>query len=492
MSRWELVQELFDATAELGAHERACVLRERAGDDDGLILEVEALVEADGIRVGQLDRTASDLLQESVAEPPARELCGLCFGPYRIDEHLSSGGMGHVYLATRTTAATERRVAIKVLRAGLAGAGFLERFQRERATLAALEHEHIVAFFDASALPDHRPYLVMEYVDGVPVTQWAAERGVGVRRRLELFSLILSAVQCAHHNLVVHRDIKPSNVLVNAHGVPKLLDFGIAAVLEPDPPVTTEPANGTAADPMTPGYASPEQLRGQPVTTASDVYSLGVLLREVLTAHPSDRALRGDLAAIVGKATALDPARRYASADRFADDLHRHLSGEPVSARPARWSYRAACFARRHRWPLVCAAAVSVALATGWIGSDLNRRRAERESSLGWGAHAQARFVSRVLEDLVASVAADHAELGDRAIAELESALQNELADLPEAEALTRLALGRLYLLRGQPDRARQQADRARLLCQTARGLGESDLRRANELRQRADAAGKR
>lgn len=487
MSRWSVVQELFDATVELDEAQRTQVLRERSGGDEQLIREVEALIAADGVAVRQLEGTASDLLQEMSDGPPARDLNGLRFGPYRIDEYLASGGMGDVYLATRTTASTERRVAIKVLRPGLMRLGFLERFQRERITLAALEHEHIVAFFDAAALPDGRPYLVMEYVDGVPLTEWVAHQAVGRRDRLVLFTRILSAVQCAHRNLVVHRDLKPSNVLVNAQGVPKLLDFGIAAAVAADS-AGGEGLTDLGSAPMTPGYASPEQLRGEPVTTASDVFSLGVLLREVLNACPSDRELRGDMAAIVGKATALDPGERYASGDRFADDIDRYLAGEPVSARSPRWTYRAMCFVRRQRWPLAGAAAVVAALIAGWVGSDLSRRRAEIESSVGWGAHAQAKFVSHLLENFVASEAVDDAEFAARAAARLERALVDEFAELPEAEAMARLALGRLYLQRGDFDRASRHAERAQRLCETVRGLGKNDLRRASDLSERIAA----
>jgi hypothetical protein len=486
MTRWQLVQELFDATVELDAQQRARVLRERARGDAELVRHVEALVSADREPSGELERSAGELLRALGPEPPAEELCGQEFGPYRIEEHLSSGGMGHVYRATRSAADTERRVALKVLRPGLDLDALLARFQRERQVLASLEHEHIVAFLDAGALPDGRPFLVMEYVDGVPVTQWARTARAAPRRRIELFLQVLAAVQYAHQRLVVHRDLKPSNVLVTSQGVPKLLDFGVASLVEEAPELS-----GRA--PLTPSYAAPEELAGAPPTTAGDVYSLGVLLHELLTGELPGGAgparLGRNLGAIVAKALQKDPAQRYRSADRLADDLRRHLAGEPVSARAQGWRYRAACFARRQRWALLSAAAVVAALAVGWIGSDLERRSAERESARGWGAHAEAKVAARVLEAWVLSAAAADAQLSASAAAHLESALQDDLRDVPEAETLVRLTLARLYLDRGDRDRAAPHAERAWQLAQSTSGVGPLERTRAAELRALTEQA---
>jgi serine/threonine-protein kinase len=461
------------------------VLKGRARGDEQLVREVEALLTADAAPHGALDGSALELLQELRDEPPAERLCGVTFGPYRVDEHLSSGGMGHVYRATRMRAGTERRVALKVLRPGLDTEAFLQRFQRERELLAALEHEHVVAFLDAGALPDGRPYLVMEYVEGEPLTQWG--RRVPLRARLELLLQVLAAVQYAHQQLVVHRDLKPQNVLVTAQGAPKLLDFGVATALE------AEGEGGGAHAPLTPTYASPEQLRGEPLTTASDVYSLGLLLHELVTGElPGVRAvtLGGDLGAIARKALAAAPALRYRSADHLADDLRRHLASEPVSARPATWTYRAGRCARRNRWPLALAAAVVVAVVAGWVGADLDRRHAQQEAALGWGAHGQAKVVSRLLEDWIAGAAASDGALGADAAAYLEAALRDDLTDLPEASTLVRLALARLYLARGERERAAAHAERAFELARTTRGIGQADRERAAELRARARGDG--
>ncbi len=494
MKRWQLVQELFEETTALDAGQRARVLRERAPDDAKLAREVEALVAADAHPRAEFERTATDLLLElRDDEPPAEELCGAVFGAYRIEAHLSSGGMAHVYRATRASAGTERRVALKVLRPGLDTEAFLARFRRERETLAALEHEHVVAFLDAGTLPDGRPFLVMEYVEGVPLTRWG--RGVPLRARLELFLQVLAAVQYAHHKLIVHRDLKPSNVMVTGAGVPKLLDFGVASVLDP----VAEPVReAVSRAPLTPGYASPEQLRGEAVTTASDVYSLGALLHELATgelpaenaareARSSDSAPRldGDLGAIARKALAVDAAERYRSADHLASDLRRFLAHEPVSARAGTWTYRARLFARRHRGPLALAAALVAATVAGWIGSDLDRRSAEREAGLGWGAHAQARFFAGALEDWIVSAAAADGALGAEAAADLEAVLREDFSRFPEAETLMHMTLAELYLERGEPERAREHAERAWQLAQDTRGIGTGDRARAASLLER-------
>ncbi len=483
MNRWQLEQELFEETAALEASARSRVLRERAGGDEELVRRVERLVAADAHPLAALEGTATDLWLALRDEPAPETLCSTTFGPYRVDAYLASGGMAHVYRATRTSAGTERRVALKVLRPVLAGEDFLARFQRERETLAALEHEHVVAFLDAGALPDGLPFLVMEYVEGTPLTAWG--RGVPLRRRLELFLQVLAAVQYAHQKLVLHRDLKPSNVLVTAQGAPKLLDFGVATALEP----AGEGAGGTG--PLTPGYASPEQLRGEAVTTASDVYSLGVLLRELALGEAGDgaeHALTGDLAAIVQKALAPVPRERYSSADELAGDLRRFLASEPVAARRATWAYRARLFARRNRWPLALAAAIVVATVAGWIGSDLRRRSAEREASRGWGAHAQAKAAARAFEEWIASAAAADPALGAAAAAHLEATLRGRVAELPEAETMVRLALAELYLRLDDRARAALHAERAARLAHSTPGVGEAEKRRAAELLERSGA----
>ncbi len=486
MNRFQRAQELFAATVDLPPDERARVLRARAGDD-ALARDVEALVAASADPIPALDRDASALLDQLRDEPPPEQLCGLSFGSYKIEDHISSGGMAHVYRATRASAGARRRVALKVLRPELAGERLHEHFQRERETLAALEHEHIVSFIDAGALPDGRPFLAMEYVEGVTLARWGP--GVEERARIELFLKVLAAVQYAHRMLVVHRDLKPSNVLVTAQGAPKLLDFGVAALLAGE-----GGAPGVRA-PLTPAYASPEQLRGEPVTTASDLYSLGVLLHELLTGalpdadEASGRAgLSHDLLAISKKARALDPARRYQSADELAHDLRRYLAHEPIAAADSSWLHRARLFARRHRFPVTVAAAVVAATITGWIGSELDRRHAEREATHGWGAHSEAKLAARVFERWIVERAAHDLESSTRATDFLERAIREDARDHPEAELLLRLTLAELYLARGERERAARHVERARALARSTRGVGELERARVLELSGRVEA----
>jgi eukaryotic-like serine/threonine-protein kinase len=475
MNRWQLEQELFEETAGLDASARARILTERARGDAELVRRVERLAAAAANPLAALEGSAADLWLALRDDVPPETLCGASFGAYHVDEYVASGGMAHVYRATRTSAGTERRVALKVLRPGLAGDDFLVRFHRERATLAALEHEHVVAFVDAGALPDGRPFLVMEFVEGTPLTTWG--RTVPLPRRLELFLQVLAAVQYAHQKLVLHRDLKPSNVLVTAQGAPKLLDFGIATALEP----TSAGESTGGMGPFTPAYASPEQIRGEAVSTASDVYSLGVLLSELAPAET------GDLEAIVVKALALEPRERYRSADDLAADLRRYLASEPLAARRGTCAYRTRLFARRNRWQLLSAAGIVVAAIAGWVGSDLRRRSAERDASQGWGAHSQAKVAAMAFEQWIASAAAADPTLGAAAASHLEETLTGRVAELPEAETMVRLALAEIYLRLNDAAHAAPHAQRAAHLAQNTPGVGRPEQLRAAELLKKCE-----
>jgi non-specific serine/threonine protein kinase/serine/threonine-protein kinase len=353
--------------------------------------------------------------------------------------------MGEVYLAARGDDAFEKRVAVKVIRTDVDLGLVLQRFHEERQILARLEHPHIARLLDGGTTPDGRPFFVMEYVDGEPLREYCDERRLSVRRRLELFLSVCGAVHYAHQNLIVHRDLKPGNILVTAEGVPKLLDFGIAKLLRPDTAPADAQATITVMRLLTPDYASPEQARGEPVTTATDVYSLGVLLYELLTGHrphglrgqspeevlaavreeaptaPSEvirrpetapavaggppatveaiaarretrpeqlrRQLAGDLDTIVLMALRKEPARRYGSVEQLADDVRRHLSGRPVRARPDTLAYRAGKFVRRHRVSVAAAALVLLSLVAGIAGTAWQARVAGIER-----ARAERRF----------------------------------------------------------------------------------------------------
>ena len=349
-------------------------------------------------------------------------------GPYRVLRELGRGGMGAVYLAVRGDDEVRKRVALKVLRRGMDTDAIVERFRHERQILASLEHPYISALLDGGTTPDGLPYFAMEFADGKPIDAYCEQHRLDTTARLELFRKICAAVQHAHQNLVIHCDIKPANVLVTAEGTPKLLDFGIAKLLSPGAGATLAlTLDGSPL--LTPEYASPEQVRGGAVTTATDVYSLGVLLYELLTGHrpyelasraPADiaravcdaiperpstavtratgqpatgdpqrlrRRLAGDLDNIVLKALSKEPARRYASVDQFSEDIRRHLAGLPVLARRDTVGYRVAKFVRRNRAAVAAAALVVVALVAGIITTAWQAQIARRER-----ARAEQRF----------------------------------------------------------------------------------------------------
>lgn len=353
---------------------------------------------------------------------------GACIGPYRLIRELGSGGMADVWLAERNDGAFERRVALKLPRTSRLRSDLATRFARERDILARLEHPNIARLYDAGLAADGLPYLAMEFVDGVPITAYCDALRLDVAARLQLFAQALDAVQFAHANLVIHRDLKPSNIMVTADGQVRLLDFGIAKLLADNDIAHETRLTQLAGRALTPDYASPEQIRGEPLTTATDVYSLGVLLFELLTgarpyrlahdspaqlelailgaepARPSSRLgaeaaqkrnsterglahrLTGDLDTIVLKALAKEPARRYPGVGALAADLRRHLTGEPVEARPASFAYRIGKFVARNRIAVGAAGAVAVALI-GATGASLWQAQI---------AHAQARRADEV------------------------------------------------------------------------------------------------
>ncbi len=409
------------AVADRSGSERAALLDEICAGDETLRREVETLLRssdcADSLLSGPAIRLLGSPSEES-AQPGER------FGPYEIVRQLGAGGMGAVFLALRVDDVYRKNVAIKLARAGMDGAFVLERFRAERQILAALEHPHIARLLDGGSTADGRPYFVMEYVEGKPVDVYCDEHACSINDRIRLFLDVCSAVQYAHQHLIIHRDLKPGNILVSESGVPKLLDFGISKVLSPEPG-TAFGVTGQSIRLMTPDYASPEQIRGEPVTTATDIYSLGVLLYELLTGRrpyrtttrslaelerticeeeplrPSNavsrgcqarpdrlrKRLAGDLDNILLMALRKEPARRYASVEQFADDLRRHLSHLPVRAQKDTLRYRTVKFVRRNRTLSVSAALLLLSLTGGMISTAWQARIAE-----GQRARAERRF----------------------------------------------------------------------------------------------------
>jgi eukaryotic-like serine/threonine-protein kinase len=327
-------------------------------------------------------------------------------GAYRIQKLLGRGGMGAVFLANRDDDQFRKNVALKLLRFETDDPAVLARFRNERQILAALDHPNIAALYDGGSTDDGLPYIVMEYVDGQPMKEYCEARGLPVAERLRLFRQICDAVQYAHQKLIVHRDLKPGNILVTREGVPKLLDFGIAKLLlAPELLGDAAVRTRTGMYVMTPDYASPEQIRGEVVSTATDVYSLGAVLYELLAGQRPHRltrydpvelqkeicesdpkppsaggnpALRGDLDTIVLKAMHRDPARRYRSVEQFSEDILRYLESRPVTARPDTLVYRLSRFSSRNRWGIAAAVTVVISLAAGTAISLYQARVAEQ------------------------------------------------------------------------------------------------------------------
>jgi tetratricopeptide (TPR) repeat protein len=402
--RWQRLQQVFDGLVELPADRQAAALAREAETDPDLAAEVGAMLAHEAAAAGRLRDVIGETVDASAVAgaPPPR------FGGYRVVREVGRGGMGVVYEGTSDDE-FQRRVAIKV--APWAGAGALldARFRLERQILSGLDHPHIARFLDGGT-EGAQPYFVMEFVDGVPLTTHVRTARLDVRARIALVRDICAALDYAHQHLVVHRDLKPSNILVTPDGIPKVLDFGIAKLLGPDAAETGATIGLTS---WTPGYASPEQVLGTPVSTRSDVYSLGLVLYEVLTGEAAQRAdtsspvalarsvceteppapsaraaaaghrvlareLRGDLDTIVAMAIRKEPERRYASMAAFADDLGRYLAGLPVAARPNTWTYRARKFVARHRVAAVAAVLVGASIAGGTTAAVYQARRAER------------------------------------------------------------------------------------------------------------------
>ena len=397
--RWREVKEEFDRALDRPAAERAEVLARLARRDAALAREVEQLLSANACAGDFLETPAVEAVD---LRPPATVPGRI--GPYEIERELGHGGMGTVYLASRTADGFHQTVALKLVRRGMDSDFILDRFRSERRILAGLEHAGIARLLDGGSTENGAPYFVMEYIPGRHLLDDARERRLSVRDRLLLFLEVCDAVAYAHRHLVVHRDIKPSNVLVTPDGSPKLLDFGLAKLLRPDdggPEGKTE----TALPLLTPDYASPEQVRGEHITTATDIYSLGVVLYELLTekrpyrltgrsreaiaravceeepARPSAAApaLKGDLDNIVLMALRKEPERRYASAEQLGEDVRRYLEGRPVLARKDTLAYRTGKFVTRHKAGVAAAALAVLLLAGATVAALQQAREARRE-----------------------------------------------------------------------------------------------------------------
>ena len=360
--QWSRAKELFDQALDWPVAERAARVT-AAMPDPAVLAEVASLLASADQTRGFFDRAPSSQGIEALADlsPGSR------IGSWRIVRTIGHGGMGVVYEAARAEGGFDQRAALKII--DVEASAYLTRFEDERAIVARLEHPGIARLYDGGIDADGHPYMAMEFVDGAPIT--AHVSALPLRRRLELFVAVCDAVAYAHRNLVVHLDIKPSNVLVTRDGTPRLLDFGAARVLEAGLP------DGAAAAMLTPAYAAPEQRAGQTVTTATDVFALGVLLREL--AAGTNAAMPRDIEAMVTHATLADPALRYANAGALAADVRRHLRGEPIAIRSGSRLYVAGRALRRYRWAAAAAALMIVSLGAGLTGTAIEARRAIAE-----------------------------------------------------------------------------------------------------------------
>ncbi len=417
-ARWRELSPLLDELLDLPAAEREQRLAAMHDADPALAAEVQAWL----AELQALD--GSGFLQAPAMAPPS-DLAGETVGAYTLVRELGRGGMGSVWLARRTDGRYEGEVAIKFLASGMFAAGGAERFAREGQIMARLAHPHIARLLDAGHLPGGpgggQPYLVLEYVEGEPIDRYCTTHALSVAARLQLFLQVTEAVAHAHTRLILHRDLKPSNVLVTAAGEVKLLDFGIAKLLDAGTATDLTQQAGSA---FTPQYAAPEQLEGGEVTTATDVYALGVLLFRLLSgrlpqgaapeattlsqwralatteaptmsqalreaggpdAQRLARELRGELDTIVARALKKSPAERYANAAALADDLRRHLAHEPISARPDSWAYRSAKFLRRHRVAVGAGSLAVLALAASAAVAVLQAREARQQQAQAEG-----------------------------------------------------------------------------------------------------------
>jgi serine/threonine-protein kinase len=452
-SHWRRAEKLFLDTLDLGVEERAAYLNGASADDPELRATVERMLDADSRTTSWLDggpARLADLLDEDERPAPAY------LGPYEIVHPIGRGGMSTVFLARRADGSFDRDVALKMFQSGFDSDAHLRRFRSEAQFLARFEHPNIARLYDAG-VDDGVAYLVLEYVQGERIDAYCGARDLGIEGRLEVFMEVCGAVQHAHQNLIIHRDLKPSNILVSGDGVVKLLDFGISGLIQPGGSDSSEAGTGVRA--LTPEYASPEQRSGSPVTTASDVYSLGVVLHELLTGErpgpgaprTSFRAaeLRGDLDAILDRALQADPAHRYPSPQSLLDDLRRHIDHRPVQARPGTPGYHLAKFARRNRVGVAAGATVFLSLVGGLGMSLWQATVAAEQRDL---ARREAEKATRVTDFLIGVF-----EVADPALARADTLtaaqildrgarrIETDLASEPQIQATMFDVIGRVY-----------------------------------------------
>ncbi len=501
---WEKVKNIFSSALELEPDRRPAFVVEKCGGDETLKKEVESWLASYG---ESEDFISTPLLStEKIFSNGTQPAAGRRFGNYTIIREIGFGGMGAVYLAKRTDGEFEQQVALKIVRQSISESHMIERFRSERQILASLNHANIAKLLDGGVSESGEPFLAMEYVEGDAITEYVRRIGASLNDTLRLFLKVCSAVSYAHRNLIVHRDIKPGNILVANDGEPKLLDFGLAKLINTDLSLDAAQTQ-TAFRALTPAYASPEQLRGDPVTTSSDIYSLGIVLYELLTNErpfhfegksldeiirtvtkfepslPSVHStsgnnnlkLRGDLDNIVLMALRKEPERRYQSVETFADDIERHLSNLPVSARPNTYKYRSSKFIKRHKVGVIAATLIFFSLIGAIAVSLWQTRQAGMEK-------AKAQAVSAFMQTMLNASSPDNSLRNSGRELTVKDVLDDasrrlaaeDLSSQPEVKAELQRIIGASYLSLGQYDPAEQNLNAA-LELQT-RVYGEDHL----------------
>ena len=483
--RAERVAKIVERALDIDEKARASLIADLCGPDTGLREEVASLLAFQDKATDFIEKPAYQFAAEAIVDLDAGELkAGELIGDYEIVSLIGEGGMGEVYLAE--DAKLGRKVAIKLLKFGLASAHILRRFQQEERILAGLTHPNIARLYGGAVTANGLPYFVMEYVDGPRLDDYCRDHQLSIPQQLELFRKICAAVSYAHQHLVIHRDIKPANIRMTTDGEPKLLDFGIAKLLDPEANVPD--MTMTFAAVMTPQYASPEQAHGEAMTTASDVYSLGVVLYELLTGQkpykidsrtpgavaraiaeqeptkPStaiakrgdnskveirnSKFLKGDLDNIVLKALRKEPERRYGSVGQFSDDIRRYLEGRPVIARKDTLGYRTSKFVRRNKITVAAAALVLLAIISALIVSLWEARNAARQRDLAQQEKLRGEQINDFLQSILAAASPEEKGKDATVLEVLQDATQRidaEFAKQPDLKAQALLTIGSTY-----------------------------------------------
>ncbi|MGI8786192.1 MAG: protein kinase domain-containing protein [Pyrinomonadaceae bacterium] len=506
---WQNVKEIFTAALEKDASHHAFFLDEACAGDSNLREEIESLLAAHREVEDFIEEPAFKVGEVFTNDSNQKEKY---FGKYKIIREIGAGGMGVVFLAERIDGEFEHKVAIKIIRQAIAESELVNRFKRERQILASLNHPNIAKLIDGGISEDRLPFLAMEYVEGESITKFVERKNLNVEERLKLFLKVCAAVAYAHRNLVVHRDLKPGNILVTDEGEPKLLDFGLAKLLDVNLP-TDATQTQTAFRALTPAYASPEQLKNEPLTTVSDIYSLGIVLYELLTSmrpfhfeeksleeiiktvtvfvppKPSEAMseppavagrftakiyppataggsdlsqLRGDLDNIVLMALRKEPERRYPSVEQFADDIERYLKSLPISARPNTYQYRAGKFIKRNKVGVFAASLIFFVLIGGIITTTWQARAARREKEKAESVNAFLKQTLKYSNPILSNLRKNGQETTvNEVLDEAARRLDNgEFDASPDVKAELELTVGTAYVGQGKYPLARKHFEK--------------------------------